>query len=459
MEVVPADPTTQGVKGEFVSGIVYKIEADILSVRLSDGRLGQLQKHQCADFAANSDSFFLPSSGTGGKKAFYSIGSKIVNALVLAVTKKVLFLSLKPLLLLAAKNQEGEETISIPDKVADLLPGQVVAGYVLKVESFGVMVRFGDGLTALVPRPNVADRFVSSPEGLFNVGDSVRCVVQRLDLARERVIATFKSVVVNPSSGSSCFLKSYLREACLAGQLMAASEGKNLPAWKTFSLSSVLSATVSSVESYGVVLTGADQTTMMLARGVQSKPDGVKAGQVVKVLVLDIDFKNKVLDVSMDEELIAAATALSTLSSTAAVDKKKKKKGSSDLSSVLSALSVKGSVVKGRVELVQADGRYLVVSLSRGAIVFVMVADYHCPNPTLNAASEYTEHQEISVKVECVVGTEEEERETPHSSSAILSVFKEGNQRELAARALRESEVADPNRRLSGKSWLGYGLD
>jgi hypothetical protein len=48
---------------------------------------------------------------------------------------------------------------------------------------------------------------------------------------------------------------------------------------------------------------------------------------------------------------------------------------------------VKGSTLKGRIELVQKDGKYLVVSLSKSAIAYVMISDYHCPTME---ASEYT---------------------------------------------------------------------
>jgi polyribonucleotide nucleotidyltransferase len=122
----------------------------------------------------------------------------VVNALVLSVSKKILNLTLKPLLLASAKGESGRdvEAISIPDKVADLLPGQVVAGFIFKVETYGVIVKFREALTALVPRPNVADRFVSNPEGLFVVGDSVRCVIQRVDLARERYIYIYTCIFI-----------------------------------------------------------------------------------------------------------------------------------------------------------------------------------------------------------------------------------------------------------------------
>jgi predicted RNA-binding protein with RPS1 domain len=311
----------------------------------------------------------------------------------------------------------------------------VVAGYIFKVESYGVIVKFREALTALVPRPNVADRFVSNPEGLFVVGDSVRCVIQRVDLARERVIATFKSAVVTPSSGILSFLKAWLLEIRLTSQLLAASENKTLPAWKNFTLGSVVSATVSSVESYGVVLTASDMTTMMLCRGASK--EGAKVGQEVKVLILDVDFTNRVLDVTLDKELIATITA-----PVGAPLEKSKKNKKDPVLSVKDSLAVKGSTLKGRIELVQKEGKYLVVSLSKSAIAYVMISDYHCP--TIDA-SEYAEHQELSLRVECPSSQNGEASENFHSSVAILSVYKEdkGAQKREGSSESNQKSVGD----------------
>lgn len=216
--------------------------------------------------------------------------------------------------------------------------------------------------------------------------------------------------MIATSSGPLSYLNALLHESYIAAQFTATSEGKVLPAWKNYALGSVVLATVSSIESYGIVLTGGDLTTMMLARGSHvdkiKEDKSVKVGQQIKVVVLDIDFKNRVLDVSIDNELIVAITTYTTstdIDSSKAEkgdksDKKKSKKKAL-VNSLSSSLLVKGSIVKGRVELVQSEGKYLVVSISKSVVAYVMVADYHCP--TLNGQpSEYTEHQEVSLRVE-----------------------------------------------------------
>jgi ribosomal protein S1 len=398
----------KGPQSDFVSGTVFEVNQEGVSVRLTDGRVGNIQKHQCTDFAINSDAYFAVPNGSG----LYNVGDKIVDALVLSDIKKVLTLSMKPLLVSTVrKGLDGaDEAMSVPDKVADVAAGMVVAGYIYRVESYGVMVRFRGVLTALVPRPNVADRFVANPDGLFNIGDSVRCVIQRVDLLKERIIASFRSGALSSSSGPSCFLLSSLREAYASSKFLATSGGKILPDWKKYRLGSVVRATISSIESYGIVLTAADQVTMMLARNIQAKSKMV-VGQTMDVLVLDIDFKNSVLDVSLDAELVANMSAPA---------QNGKKKSSAAAPKIPQALRVKDSVLTGRVELVQADKKYLVVSVERAAIAYVSIADYHCP--VITEPTEYAKNQEISLRVvkPATEGAADADNESPHHASAVL---------------------------------------
>ena len=136
----------------FVSGVVNKVDpgTGLISVRLDDGRLAALHKHQLADFATTADVLFSSSAtatsngngnGTNGGGG-YAVGTRVEGALVIAVSKRVVALSLKPLLLAAAgaagdantnATTGGGMTMSCPSKVTELVPGQLVAGYIVKV--------------------------------------------------------------------------------------------------------------------------------------------------------------------------------------------------------------------------------------------------------------------------------------------------------------------------------------
>lgn len=112
-------------------------------------------------------------------------GTQIEQLLVLDVDRKgVPTVTLKPLLLSAAAAGEsgtksskkgGQEVQAfIPKAAGDVSVGDLVIGFVSKVESFGVFVKFLGRFAALCPRSMVADRAGEDISGMFTEGDSVR---------------------------------------------------------------------------------------------------------------------------------------------------------------------------------------------------------------------------------------------------------------------------------------------
>ena len=216
-------PIVVSSSGSFVSGSISKVEESLIKVALDDGRIGILHKHQCFDFAETGDYVF------NDKELVNSIlGARIGNALVLDDAKgKNVLISVKPLLCQAKGSvpsfplhlstttkgsEEPMDSLLLPAVPSDVHPGQVVVGFVHKVEEFGVLVKFLKGMIALIPLPNIGDKFVSDATNLFTIGDSIRCVVQRVDLEHDKVILTCKSLLVSPSGGSLCYLQAYLSQ-------------------------------------------------------------------------------------------------------------------------------------------------------------------------------------------------------------------------------------------------------
>ncbi len=120
-------------------------------------------------------------------------GTAVEELVVLEVDKTgVPTVSIKPLLLAAAAASAAaakrgstaeagtaaaagdEREAFIPKSAEDVSPGDLVAGFVSRVESFGVFVKFLGRFAALCPRSMVADRVVEDPSGMFTEGDSVR---------------------------------------------------------------------------------------------------------------------------------------------------------------------------------------------------------------------------------------------------------------------------------------------
>ena len=371
---------------ERANGVITGSEDKKLTVRLSDGRLGVLPWEQCFDFAKTTDSIFQMQNHSFQK------GKALENMLVVGFDRKqnLVHLSLKPLLLQVCDTlNTNSESLIFPSKVADMVPGQIVAGTVLKVEEFGVLVRFGNGMAALCPRPSIADSFVKTPVGLFTQGDSVRCAVQRVDLTRERAILSMKSSLVKPSSGKSTYLGSFLRE-----QALVASYNANptfTASWKDLFPGKVVEAVVSTLEDYGTVLLHEDGVTMLLAQAPhhnvthittidkkgKEKKQNLVENMRVRAMVLDFDFVNGVIQVSMDPKLLTASATTT-------------KKGSRETNMTPFAA---GATVEARVELVKEH--YLVVS-SGSDIGYVSIADYH--RPTKSAAS-FQVHDNLQVGV------------------------------------------------------------
>jgi len=404
----------QSEQAEFVSGEIYKIEGDSALVRLDNGKAGKIHKHHFFDLASTADAVF------GAAESDIKIGARVENALVLNYNRGVANLTAKPLLVFAAKNHtDGESDLAIPSKVADLTPGQVVAGFVVKVDTYGVIVCFRGSLSALVPRPNIADKFTPTPVGIFTAGDSVRCVVQRVDNTTEKAILSFKSSIVTPSAGSITYLAAFLKEQHQAAVAVARSSKKLFPNWQKYAIGSVIKATVSSIESYGVVLTADDNTTMLLARHTSAeKLAELSVGKSVKARVLDLDFANSVLEVALDNAF------------TKAEEKTPAKKGKA--APAAEVLTV-GSKVEGQVALVRSN--YLVVLLKK-SLGFVSLADFHNPKPD---AEHFKEGQKISVRVQ-VAPAETGSPAYPHDGVAVLNISDEAS----GVRAARQQKDAAP---------------
>ena len=276
---------------DVVSGTVVLLEDNLFKIKLDDGRVGVLQKSQIFDFPENNN------------YSFFKVGSRITNAVIIRENNGEIFLSLKPLIQfsklheLTMKNEHREIQIRFPGRVSDLSPGMCVAGFISKVESFGVIIQLKNEITALVPRPSLCDRFMATPVGVFSVGSSVKCVIQRVDLNKERVFASFKSSLVPFIFGHS-FLFHFLKESYLSA-VQKVSPTKHFPRWNDFLIGQKYKVSLHSVEDYGLVFISDDQTTLFV--DYKNKDLKIKIGKTCNVLVVDVDYENFVIEVELLE--------------------------------------------------------------------------------------------------------------------------------------------------------------
>eukprot|EP00903_Cladosiphon_okamuranus_P010099 g9564.t2 len=318
-------------------------------------------------------------------------GTTVEELLVLEVDRTgVPIVSLKPLLLQAVKSrsekEQGQGQVDdrkafIPKAASEVSVGDLLCGYVSRVESFGLFVKFLGRFTALCPRSMVADRVVEDPSGLFTEGDSVRCVVQRVDEDTERVVVTLNRTTVPPSS--ALYLRSLLSETFAANAAAAppdtdtSNPGQGAGAvpvrpWGRLEFGATTNAVVVALKEYGVVLNavastgkgkkekaGADTGGQLMVCPLEHAMDGVEEGNEVKVRILGMDLEKGVLDVTMDTELVKA--------------------GRSKRLRAMVALEP-GETVSAKVVLAKPAAKWAVAASKDGRLFVMQVADFHCPH-------------------------------------------------------------------------------
>lgn len=419
---IETNMATSSPTDHFVCGTIFKIEKDTMFIRAEDGRVGRLHKHQLFDFADTADSVFSASNNP------FVIGYKVNCALILSKNEKdTLMITCKPLLMsIAARNADKEglltereknyleqaeidlsendtEPISIPKAVSDMSPGQIIAGYVMKVAATGVIVKFFDNLAAIAPRPNLMDKFVSTPVGLFNLGDSIRCAVQRVDLAGEKAIITLKSSIVTPSGGLNAYWNRYFRELFVAHKI--ATNGEDLPNWQKYAIGNSVKAILENTGENYSVLTSKDGS----ARFKSVTPIKAAVGEIVSVRVIDVLFVKTKSGDNIQNEVIFMVDLN---------EKGKKDKQEIFVDSVVSA------------KIIYIGKNYLVVRLGK-KVCHVMVADYHKPNPEMN---EFKLNHDIKIKITKVPQDVNESEEPvagsfPHQNICHGVLFTDQNDR------------------------------
>ncbi len=81
--------------------------------------------------------------------------------------------------------------------LAELAPGQVRTGKVVRIENFGAFVDLG-GVDALVPISRMSWARISHPRQLVSVGDQVQVRVEEVDTASGKVTVSMRDLMPNP---------------------------------------------------------------------------------------------------------------------------------------------------------------------------------------------------------------------------------------------------------------------
>ncbi|MEX1023920.1 MAG: S1 RNA-binding domain-containing protein [Planctomycetota bacterium] len=182
----------------------------LVDVKIVRGRVGGLEGKVGKLHA------FLPKSQTGlarGHKAEELLGQSLVcQVMEVDAERQRTIVSRRAVL-------KGTDSASRAAREGRLTPGMRIEGRVVRVERYGVFLAFGDGLTGLAHRTELAWGHVRDARELFRKGEHVPAVVMTVRQGGKRISLGTKQLTANPWPG--------LEErvgALLPGRVVAARE-------------------------------------------------------------------------------------------------------------------------------------------------------------------------------------------------------------------------------------------
>ena len=134
---------------------------------------------------------FIPTSQLRAKETELEVGSKIeVKILTLDVQQNNFILSNK-------KVYEDTAEEARKNIFAQIEPGQVVKGEVVRITDFGAFIDIG-GLDGLLPLSQLSWRWIDHPTDILHVGDTIDVEVIAVDYDKQRVSLSLKNLEPDP---------------------------------------------------------------------------------------------------------------------------------------------------------------------------------------------------------------------------------------------------------------------
>lgn len=76
--------------------------------------------------------------------------------------------------------------------------GDVVEGIIEKIENFGAFVRIAEGISGLVPNSEVSYDYSLKAEDVFRIGQSVKLLIKEIDKKNRRIMLSLKALMPDP---------------------------------------------------------------------------------------------------------------------------------------------------------------------------------------------------------------------------------------------------------------------
>ncbi|KAI9905452.1 hypothetical protein PsorP6_013429 [Peronosclerospora sorghi] len=263
---------------------ITSVDATCFQVKTPDGRHGVLPFVHLTDFPRET-------SLVDALVARVQAGGVIHEPLLVVAqdTDDRLMLSKKPLLLAFAAHRA-----MLPRTFQDVRARAVVMGVVTSVHaSKGVFVTFLNHVVGLAPRALVKEAFVAEvPRGMFESGETVTCVVEKVDDAKKQFVLSFHARhFVGPRRNGTtkarpAYFQAYLREQAAV----------QATSYAVLRLGTTVEAEFVSVRPYGAVFvvdSDKESVSVVVPSTTDDKHTWSEAEQVT-LLLTDYDFTKKV---------------------------------------------------------------------------------------------------------------------------------------------------------------------
>ena len=186
--------------------------------------------------------------------------------------------------------------------VSELQEGRFYSGFIKEVRDFGALVCVGSfRLTGIAHKFELSRRFVEDASEVVQVGQSVRCLVSKVDTEKHRFEADLRPSAVSNKE----FLK---REAeALRVTLLQKdfSVSKKLGKLGSVVPGSIVQAEIAKIESYGLVLSVKNAKGITAVALKENMPEmKPEVGTMHRCAVLDYNGEAGILDVSLHPELV-----------------------------------------------------------------------------------------------------------------------------------------------------------
>jgi len=186
---------------------------------------------------------------------------------------------------------------------------KVLSGFVSKIGPLGVFVKFLNGLTALAPRANISDEWVSDPNKHFNVGQTVQAKVVHVNEKLRKFIVTLKaSALCAQPQADQLYIQSFFSEEQQIAEAKTKKKKKNSPSKRPSEscrvIGEVCSATVFQLKEYGLILKFEDGESLGFCMNENAPTEIPKLGTKVECRVLDVEPSKGIIDVSLRKSIV-----------------------------------------------------------------------------------------------------------------------------------------------------------